>query len=131
MKITIDTSALMAVILNEPEKASILKLTNGVQLFSPESVHWEIGNAFSAMIKRKRIVLKLAQQGIKEYEAIAIKFINVDIASTMELVEKFRMYAYDAYLIKCAMQTDTPLLSLDNKLVNIAKSVGIQVLEIK
>lgn len=131
MKITIDTSALIAVILNEPEKSSILNITKGVQLLSPESVHWEIGNAFSAMIKRERIPLQLAQQGLMEYRNIPIKFINVDIFSTMELVKQFRMYAYDAYLIKCSMQTDTPLLTLDKGLINIAKSIGIQVLEVK
>ena len=131
MRITIDTSALIAVILNEPEKSSILDITKGAQLISPESVHWEIGNAFSAMIKRERILLKLAQQGIKEYQNIPIKFINVDISSTMILVENFKMYAYDAYLIKCAMQTDTPLLTLDKGLINIAKSIGIKVMEIK
>lgn len=131
MQITIDTSALIAVILNEPEKSLILNITKGVRLLSPESVHWEIGNAFSAMIKRERIPLQLAQQGLMEYQNIPIKFINVDIFSTMELVKQFRMYAYDAYLIKCSMQTDTPLLTLDKGLINIAKSIGIQVLEVK
>lgn len=131
MKITIDTSALIAVVLNEAEKSLILDITQGAQLLSPESVHWEIGNAFSAMIKRERIIFKLAQQGIKEYQKIPIKFITVDILSTIELVETFKMYAYDAYLIKCCMQTDTPLLTLDKGLINIAKSVGIQVMEIK
>ncbi len=131
MKITIDTSALIAVILNEPEKTPILKKTHGAKLLSPESVHWEIGNAFSAMIKRDRILLQLAKQGIKEYQNIPIKFINVNIFSTMDLVEQFKMYAYDAYLIKCAMQTDTPILTLDKGLMHIAKSVGIKVVEIK
>jgi len=131
MKITIDTSALIAVILNEPEKDPIRKITKGAQLLSPESVHWEIGNAFSAMIKRERILLQAARQGIKEYQKIPIKFVNVDILSTMELVEQFKMYAYDAYLIKCSMQTDTPLLTLDKALIKIAKSVGIEVMEVK
>jgi len=131
MKITIDTSALIAVILNEPEKPSILNITKGAQLLSPESVNWEIGNAFSAMIKRDRILLELAKQGIEEYQNIPIKFINVDILSTMDIVEKFRMYAYDAYLAKCAMKTDTPLLTLDKGLINIAQSLGIKVLEVK
>lgn len=131
MKITIDTSALIAVILNEPEKASILSMTKGTQLLSPESVNWEIGNAFSAMIKRDRISLELAKQGIEEYQDIPIKFINVDILSTMDVVGKFKIYAYDAYLTKCAMKTDTPLLTLDKGLINIAQSLGIKVLEVK
>ncbi|MCF6264708.1 MAG: type II toxin-antitoxin system VapC family toxin [Xanthomonadales bacterium] len=131
MKITIDTSALIAVILNEPEKPSIVGITKGAQLLSPESVNWEIGNAFSAMIKRDRILLELAKKGIMEYQDIPIKFINVDILSTMDIVGKFKMYAYDAYLVKCAMKTDTPLLTLDKGLINMAQSLGIKVLEVK
>ncbi len=46
------------------------------------------------------------------------------------LTERFRMYAYDAYFIKCAQQTDTPLLSLDKGLIHVAKLVGIEVLEV-
>ncbi len=130
MKITIDTSALIAVVVNEPEKPSILNITRGSMLVAPESVHWEIGNAFSAMIKRERTTLELAKQAIKQYENIPIKFIDIDLSSTLELTAKFRMYAYDAYLIKCAQQTDTPLLSLDKGLIHVAKSVGIEVLEV-
>ena len=130
MKITIDTSALIAVVVNEPEKPSILNITRDSMLVAPESVHWEIGNAFSAMIKRERTTLELAKQAIEQYGNIPIKFIDIDLSSSLELTAKFRMYAYDAYLIKCAQQTDTPLLSLDKGLIHVAKSVGIEVLEV-
>jgi uncharacterized protein with PIN domain len=46
MDIVIDTSVLIAVILNEPEKAELVKLTAGHTLVGPESIRWEIGNAF-------------------------------------------------------------------------------------
>ncbi len=57
MDIVMDTSALIAVILNEPEKKTIIKATAGNTLVGPESIRWEIGNAFSAMFKQKRIDL--------------------------------------------------------------------------
>jgi predicted nucleic acid-binding protein len=85
MKITIDTSALIAVIANESKKSAILSVTNESSLVAPESVHWEIGNAFSAMLKRDRISLLLAKQAIAEYRKIPIKFIEVDLSSTLEL----------------------------------------------
>jgi hypothetical protein len=47
MYITIDPSALVAVIGNERSKQSIVDLTANCSLYAPASVHWEIGNAFS------------------------------------------------------------------------------------
>lgn len=55
MNITIDTSALIAVISNKKNKSKIIELTVGATLNSPISVHWEIGNAFSAMFKEPLI----------------------------------------------------------------------------
>jgi hypothetical protein len=55
MDIVVDTSALIAVIANEPEKPTLVELTSGADLIAPGSVHFEIGNAFSAMLRRRRI----------------------------------------------------------------------------
>lgn len=57
MEIVIDTSALLAVVAMEPERAELIRLTRGATLVAPSSVHWEIGNALSAMFKRKAIEL--------------------------------------------------------------------------
>jgi hypothetical protein len=50
MDIVIDTSALLAVIVAEPERNRIVESTSGHTLIGPGSIPWEIGNAFSAMI---------------------------------------------------------------------------------
>jgi len=129
MNITIDTSALIAVITDESKKHRLIELTIGTNLLSPHSVHWEIGNAFSAMLKRNRITLSQAQTCINLYRQIPIKFVEVDLHQTTELVEQLKIYAYDAYLIQCALQTQTPLLSVDAGLMQAANSLGIIVLE--
>ncbi len=77
MNITIDTSALISVITDEPKKAKIIELTIGANLISPNSVQWEIANAFSAMLKRNRITLSQAQSCITLYQQIPIKFMDV------------------------------------------------------
>ena len=43
MDIVIDTSALIAVIVDEPERNKIIKLTTGNTLIGPGSIPWEIG----------------------------------------------------------------------------------------
>jgi len=51
LNITIDTSAIVAVITNESSKGQIITATKGASLIAPDSIHWEIGNAFSSMFK--------------------------------------------------------------------------------
>ena len=43
MDIVVDTSVIMAVITNEPEKDALIEVTRGVDLIAPPSVHWETG----------------------------------------------------------------------------------------
>jgi len=129
MNITIDTSALIAVITNEPKKSRIVQLTVDTNLLAPLSVHWEIGNAFSAMIKRNRITALQAQSCIALYQQIPLELVDINLAKTIVLVEQLKIYAYDAYLIQCALQTKTPLLTLDTGLIQAAKAVGITIFE--
>lgn len=129
MEITIDTSALIAVIGNESSKPQIIELTESASLVAPKSVHWEIGNAFSAMFKRRAIELTTAQQALSAYKSIPIKYIDVPLERTLHLSNEFGIYAYDAYLIQCAEQTSSPLLTLDKRLMSTAKKMGLEVLE--
>jgi len=131
MNITIDTSALIAVIGNEASRREIIAMTKGYSLCAPISVHWEVGNAFSAMFKRKQLDIIRARQALASYREIPIKFIDVPLEQTLEISNAMNIYAYDAYLIQCAQQTSTPLLTLDNGLKLAAKKKGIQILELK
>jgi uncharacterized protein with PIN domain len=45
MHVIIDTSALIAVIVGEPERNRIVEITTGDSLIGPGSIAWEIGNA--------------------------------------------------------------------------------------
>jgi predicted nucleic acid-binding protein len=131
MYVTIDTSALIAVIGNEQSKKEIIKITKGYSLCAPKSVHWEIGNAFSAMFKRQKLSLELAQQALAIYRDIPIKYIDVPLETTLDISESQNMYAYDTYLIQCAQQTSTPLLTLDKGLKTVAEKIGVPILEVK
>lgn len=130
MYITIDTSALIAVIGNEKTKPRIIEATKGCSLYSPSSVHWEIVNAFSAMFKRKSVTLEAAKQALAIYRGIPIKYIDVSLENTLGIAYTQGMYAYDAYLIQCALETSTPLLTLDKGLKAVAQKIGISIQEI-
>lgn len=131
MNIVVDTSVIIAVIANEPEKDSLVRLTRGADLLAPHSVHWEIGNAFSAMFKRNRVTLEQALKAIQAYNKIPIRFVDVELERSLEIAETSNIYAYDAYLIRCALRFRSPLISLDKNLVNSAKRMKVKVIEVE
>lgn len=53
VNIIADTNIFLAVVLDEPEKDRIIQLTSETDLIAPEILPYEIGNAFSTMIKRQ------------------------------------------------------------------------------
>ena len=130
MEVITDTSSIVAVILNEPTKPALLKLTQGADFVAPSSVHWEIGNALSAMFKRKRITLEEAKTALENYRQIPITFVEVPLDSAVQIAEQLNIYAYDAYLLSCALQRNAPLISLDKALIQSAKRLNITVLEV-
>jgi predicted nucleic acid-binding protein len=129
MKIVIDTSALIAVIADEPEKARLIELTVGATIVVPPSVKWEIGNAFSAMLKRSRLTLEQAIDAVDVYHSISLETVEINLKDAIRLAGKYNIYAYDAYILQCAIEYELPLISLDKDLLEIAKRENIQVME--
>ena len=126
-----DTSAIIAIIVDEPEKAAVEAYTADSNLVAPASVHWEIGNALSAMFKRDRISLTQARLAIASYEQMRIQFVDVDLVQSLELSERMDIYAYDAYILVCASDLRLPLLTLDNRMAVVASQIGVRTLEVE
>jgi predicted nucleic acid-binding protein len=130
VNIVIDTSALIAAILDEPEKESLVGATQGANLLAPNSLHWDWGNAFSALFNRTRLCLKEAVDAIGIYEQIPIQFVDVNLTKALEIADKLNIYAYDAYMIACATAHNAPLLTLDKDLKRQAQLLNVRILEI-
>ncbi len=127
MIVVVDTSALLAVVLGEPNREALIGATTGVELVAPASVHWEVGNALSALLKRKRVSVAQAQSALAAYGSIPIRFIDVDLSVSIELAATHALYAYDAYLLACALTQRAPLLTLDVALQRAARDAGIEI----
>ena len=128
-EIVIDTSAVVAVITDAPEKAALIRITEDAALVAPSSVHWEIGNAFSSMFRRRLLTSEDVARALHIYELIPIRFIDVDLTASLVIAAEQRLYAYDAYLIECARARKAPLLTLDRALARAAAKMTIDVLE--
>ena len=129
MDIVIDTSALIAVIVGEPERNKIIELTTGNTLIGPGSIPWEIGNAFSSMFKQDRLTLDEAQKGLAIFTSIPLRYIEPDFVNTLKISKKTKN-AYDAYFLDCAIRYKAPLLTLDGKLKTTARNINVETMEV-
>lgn len=129
VEVVIDTAALLAVLLDEPERPALLAATTGAVLFAPASLPWEVGNALVAAVRRRRLTAAEAEAGWTAYQTIPIRLVEVDIGRAMALATERGLYAYDAYMLELARSRGLPLLTLDAKLSDAARLVGVALVE--
>ena len=129
MDIIADTNIFLAVALDEPEKNDIIKLTSGSEIFSPEILPYEIGNALSAMVKRKRITKKEALSAQNRANSIPVRLVNINTYQALKLAIKYNIYAYDAYFLQGAKTLSHPLITLDKRMKQVANELNIELLE--
>jgi predicted nucleic acid-binding protein len=60
-----------------------------------------------------------------------MRLVDVDLALALEVAAEHGLYAYDAYMITCALAQRAPLLTLDGGLRRAAVAVGVQALEVQ
>jgi predicted nucleic acid-binding protein len=130
MTLVVDASILLAVLTSEPERSKIIELTKDADLISLASVHWEVGNALSSMLKRGRMALVQAESVLKNYEKIPIRFVEVSLHEATRISADRKIYAYDEFLIACARDQRCRMISLDKALLQASKDSGIQVVEV-
>ncbi len=130
MKVVVDANIYLAVILNEPEKQRIIEVTQNVDLISPIILPFEIGNALSALLKRKSLNKSDVLQTYEIFKQIPLRLVDVNIETSIKIAADFDIYAYDAYYLESAKRYNSQLLTLDKKMKNVAISLGINVMEV-
>jgi len=129
MKIVADTNTFIAVALNEPEKDRIIRLSEGHDLIAPEVLPFEVGNALTAMLKRKVLDTDEVFLAWEMVQHIPVDLRRIDIGAALKIATQYNIYAYDAYFLECALNLRSPLLTLDRQMKAIAREIGIQIME--
>jgi predicted nucleic acid-binding protein len=130
MEILVDASAVIGCLMNEPQREELLFAAEGRSLLAPVSLPWEIGNAFSAMFKQRRIRLDDAIAGIKLFRTMPIEFREIDLEKAVMLASRLGIYAYDAYMLQCALDNQVQILTLDRGLKAAARIAGVSICEV-
>jgi len=79
MGVLVDANIYLAVILDEPEKESIIDLTQNSELIFPIVLPYEIGNALSAMFKWDRLTKLQIIECFNIYNKFPVRLVDVDI----------------------------------------------------
>ncbi len=130
MSILVDANIYLAVILDEPEKSKIIGLTQEDDLISPVVLPFEVGNALSAMYKRNRLDKSQIIDCYSIFQKIPVRLIDVNIQNSLVIAADYGIYAYDAYYLEIAKRYKCSLLSLDNRMKEVANDLGVHLLEV-
>jgi predicted nucleic acid-binding protein len=129
MEIISDASAFLAVALNEIDRDWVIGRTSGCTVIAPEVLPYEIGNALIAIRKRGRLTDRDILRAFDISARIAVRLVPVKIPDALKIAIRFNIYAYDAYYLQCCVETQLPLISLDERMCGIARRLGIKVVE--
>ncbi len=129
MEIVSDASAFLAVALSERERDWVVEKTAGYSVIAPEVLPYEIGNALIAVRRKGRLNDREILRAFDLSQRIAVRLVPVRIPDAMKLAVRFNTYANDAYYLQCSIENVLPLISLDGRMVDIARSLGIKVVE--
>lgn len=130
MKVVADTNIFIAITLNEPEKQNIINMTKDCDILAPEVIPYEIGNALTALMKKRVLEADEVQSAWHEIQKIEVDLRPVNFTDALEIATKFSIYAYDAYFLSCAKNLKIPLLTLDGQMKSVAEKMGITLMEL-
>jgi predicted nucleic acid-binding protein len=129
MNVLIDASALMPILINEPEKEQIVKATRNCELSAPSILPYEVGNALTRLKKRQILNEKQIFVAYNDFKKIPLRLVDVDIENALKIACKYSIYAYDAYYLDTACRLNVPLLTLDAPMKKIALNLNLRILE--
>ena len=129
MDVLIDASAIMPVLIDEPEKGLIVKLTKNSNLLAPSILPYEIGNALTRLKKRHVLTDQQIVLAYNDFKKIPLRLLDINIENAIMLACRYEIYAYDAYYLEMANRLNLPLLTLDKSMKKVALNIKLRILE--
>jgi len=122
----LDACAIMAVIVKEPERDLVIKLTQNAVLVSPNMVSYEIANALTKMMRKKVIEKERMINAYNYFTKIPINTVEIDMQKALEIAWNYKIYAYDACYLEAAKRLSLPLLTFDDNMIKAAGELGVE-----
>jgi predicted nucleic acid-binding protein len=128
--LVIDTSAVLAVLLDEPSRSALIGVTGGCGLVGAPSLPSEVGNALIAGFRRRRLSVEAVLQAWAGYQTVRVRLAEIDVRNALEIAVELGLYAYDAYVLETARAERLPVLTLDGGVSRAAQRLGLKLVEV-
>ncbi len=127
MDIVSDASAFLAVVLDEESREWVIKRTSDCSVVSPEVLPYEIANALITVKRKGQLTDREVLKAFDISQRIPVKLVSVRVRDALKIAIKYGIHAYDAFYLQCCVETKLPLISLDNRMCEVARSLSIKV----
>jgi predicted nucleic acid-binding protein len=122
-----DASVFLAVVLDEENREWVIERTSDCSIFSPEVLPYEIANALITVKRKGRLTDREVLKAFDISRRIPVKLVSVRVRDALKIGIKHGIHAYDAFYLQCCVETKLPLISLDNRMCEVARSLPIKV----
>ncbi|MEQ1696902.1 MAG: type II toxin-antitoxin system VapC family toxin [Hyphomicrobiaceae bacterium] len=129
MRLVVDVNVVLAVVLGEPEREWAIAAAVDCDSLAPRSFPFEIGNALTSLVKRKRLSSEDMLAAWRAAATFQVTLRDVDMSAALRLAGVHNIYAYDAYILQCAIDSRAKLLTLDQRMAAVGRSIGLDVVE--
>jgi len=127
MEIVSDASAFLAVVLDEASRKWVIERTSDCAVVSPEILPYEIANALIAVRRKGRLNDREVLKAFDLSQRIPVRLVSVKGRDALRIAVKHGIHAYDAFYLQCCIEAELPLISLDNRMCEVARSLSIKV----
>jgi predicted nucleic acid-binding protein len=120
-RLVIDASVACQLLLPEPLSDRATKLIDGaLELYAPEFIHLEVGNALWKRTQRGELDIEDAQLHLASFLRLKIQFTAASdlLISALEIAVGARRTIYDSCYLALARSLKVPCVTADKRLVN-------------
>ena len=123
--ITVDASALAAVIFSEPRGETVWQAVKDRPLVAPAVLQFELANVAAKKIRTYPGQHQVAAI-ISSIDNLLIDFVDVPLTDMVTIALETGLSSYDAAYLQVSLGLDIPLATLDVKLASAAQGMGIE-----
>jgi predicted nucleic acid-binding protein len=120
----------LAVLLGEASRGALIRATEGATLVGAPSLPWDVANALTAAVRRRRLTPSQLRTAWTSYTRIPVRLADIDVPRALDVAVSRHLAACDACVLEAARGEGAPLVALDPSLLRAAHAAGVQVLEL-
>lgn len=118
----VDASAIVALLLQEPEARSVAERLNEATLVAPALLLFEVANACLSKSRRHPDLRDFVWAAFRRCDRLRIETAEVDHPGVLALAERTGLTVYDTSYLWLARALGAELVTLDRKLAQAASS---------